>query len=326
MARLAGSPVPAPTTLRSTAGSMALKPGPSRVLWTSTTLTSAPMATLSRVCAATGAARARAAARTAMIWTSMSCLLSGMIGSREDSEPPRGNLDLDGAGLGGSRAVYQQDGIAQPHIVTIMRAQEEPLLEKAFEDRDDSEVGQGIEGEIGRAHDHEHGPAERSGVGQCLIAHPHHASFREGLEPVRHPEEIRGEGARGLEIDLLGRALLHDRARIHQDHAVGDGERLLLIVSDIDHGGADAALKPADLDAKPLADLGVQIGERLVEQQHARLHDERASEGHALLLAAREGRGLPPRNPGSVADLHEVEGGYDLGQDVGPWEALAPET
>src|SRR5712691_10559331 len=214
MARLAGSPVPVPTTLRSTAGSMALKPGPSRVLWTSTTLTSAAMATLRRVCAATGAARARAAA-TAMIWTSMSGLLSGMIGSREDSEPPRGNLDLDGAGLGGSRAVHQHDGIAHPHIVTIVRAQEEALLEKALESGDREEVGHGIEGEIGRAHDHEHGPAERPRIRQRLIAHPHHASFREGLEPVRHPEEIRGEGARRLEIDLLGRALLHARARIH---------------------------------------------------------------------------------------------------------------
>src|SRR5712691_3032908 len=326
MARLAGSPVPVPTTLRSTAGSMALKPGPRRVLWTSTTLTSAAMATLSRVCAATGAARARAAARTAMIWTSMSCLLSGMIGSREDSEPPRGNLDLDGAGLGGSRAVHQQYGIAHPHVVSIVGAQEETLLEKALEDRDGSEVGQGVEGEIGRAHDHEHGPAERPRIRQRLIAHPHHASFREGLEPVRHPEEIRGKGARGLEIDLLGRALLHDRARIHQDHAVGDGEGLLLIVSDIDHGGADAALKSADLDAKPLADLGVQIGERLVEQQHARLHHEGAGQGHALLLAAREGRGLPPRYSCGVADLHEVKGGHDPESDLGRREALAPET
>src|SRR6266849_2983442 len=144
MARLAGSPVPVPTTLRSTAGSMALKPGPSRVLWTSTTLTSAAMATLSRVCAATGAARARAAAATAMILTSMGGLLSGMIGSREDSEPPRGNLDLDRAGLGGNRAVHQHDGIAHPHIVTIVRAQEKTLLEKALESGDREEVGHGI--------------------------------------------------------------------------------------------------------------------------------------------------------------------------------------
>jgi hypothetical protein len=32
----------------------------------------------------------------------------------------------------------------------------------------------------------------------------------------------------------------------------------------------------------------VEVGERLVEQQHARLDDERAGERHALLLAARQ--------------------------------------
>src|SRR6266487_1584056 len=142
MARLAGSPVPVPTTLRSTAGSMALKPGPSRVLWTSTTLTSAPMATLSRVCAA---------ARTTMILTSMGWLLSGMFGTREDSQPAGGNLDLDGTGLRGRRAVDQQDRIAYPHVVAIVRPQEEALLEDALESGGGPVLGHGVKREIGRA-------------------------------------------------------------------------------------------------------------------------------------------------------------------------------
>src|SRR5260370_16826310 len=121
MARLAGARGPVPTTLRSTGGSRALKPGPSKVLWTSPTLTSAPMATLSRVCAAAGAARARAAARTATILTSMGGLLSGMFGTREDSQPAGGDLDLDGSGLRGRRAVDQHDPIPHPHVVSILR-------------------------------------------------------------------------------------------------------------------------------------------------------------------------------------------------------------
>src|SRR5713101_4642386 len=122
MARLAGSPVPVPTTLRS-----------------------APMAMLSRVCVAAGAARARAAARTDTILTSMGWLLSGMIGTREDSQPASGNLDLDGAGLRGRRAVDQQDRIAHPHVVAIVRAQEETLLEDALEGGDGPMLGHGIE-------------------------------------------------------------------------------------------------------------------------------------------------------------------------------------
>src|SRR5882672_1488591 len=327
MARLAGSPVPVPTTLMATAGSMALKPGPSKVLWTSTTLTSAPMATLSRVCAAAGAARARAAARTAMIRTSMGWLLSEMIGTREDSQPAGGNLDLDGAGLRGRRAVDQQDRVAHPHVVAIVRAQEEALLEDALEGGHGAELGHdGIEREIGRARDHEHGPRERPGIREDLITHAQAPGLGHGVEPVGHAEEIRGEGARRLEIDLLRGALLHHLARVHQDHAVGDGERLLLIVRDVDHGGTDPALEPANLHAQPLADLGVEIGERLVEEQHARLDDEGTRESHALLLTARELGGLPLRDSRGVADLHEIEGGHGLPQDVGPREALASET
>src|SRR5688572_24370974 len=64
MARLAGSPVPVPTTFRSTSGAWALNPGPSSVLCTSTTFTSAPIATLSRVAADAGSARTSRRARS----------------------------------------------------------------------------------------------------------------------------------------------------------------------------------------------------------------------------------------------------------------------
>src|SRR5260370_41680609 len=196
MARLAGARGPVPTTLRSTGGSRALKPGPSKVLWTSPTLTSAPMATLGRVCAAAGEARARAAARTAAILTSMGGLLSGMFGTREGSQPAGGNLDLDGAGLRGRRAVDQQDRIAHPHVVAIVRAQEETLLEDALEGGDGPVLGPGIEREIGRARDHEHGPRERPGIHQDLIPHAQAPGLGHGVEPVGHADEIRGDGAR----------------------------------------------------------------------------------------------------------------------------------
>ena len=47
------------------------------------------------------------------------------------------------------------------------------------------------------------------------------------------------------------------------------------------------ALDLAQLDLHLLAQLGVEIGERLVEQQDARLDDQRAGQRDALLLAAR---------------------------------------
>ena len=44
----------------------------------------------------------------------------------------------------------------------------------------------------------------------------------------------------------------------------------------------------ADEDAHLVAQLGVEIGQRLVEKQDLRLDDQRAGERHALLLAAGE--------------------------------------
>ena len=53
-----------------------------------------------------------------------------------------------------------------------------------------------------------------------------------------------------------------------------------------------AALQPADLAAHLATQLRVQVRERLVHQAHRRLGDDRAAQGHALLLAAGKLRGL----------------------------------
>ena len=45
-------------------------------------------------------------------------------------------------------------------------------------------------------------------------------------------------------------------------------------------------MQPAHLEAHFLAQIGVEIGQGLVEQQRLGLHDQRARQGHALLLAA----------------------------------------
>ena len=48
------------------------------------------------------------------------------------------------------------------------------------------------------------------------------------------------------------------------------------------------ALQALQLDLHLVAKLRVEVGERFVEQQHPWLRRERASDGDALLLAARE--------------------------------------
>ena len=70
---------------------------------------------------------------------------------------------------------------------------------------------------------------------------------------------------------------------------------------DVDERGADVAVDLRELDLQPLAQLQVERAERLVEQQHRRPVDERARDGDALLLAARELAGQP------VAELLEPD-------------------
>ena len=57
---------------------------------------------------------------------------------------------------------------------------------------------------------------------------------------------------------------------------------------DEDRGEAEPPLQPADLELHGLAQLAVERAERLVEQQQARIEDDRAGERDPLLLAARE--------------------------------------
>jgi hypothetical protein len=59
-------------------------------------------------------------------------------------------------------------------------------------------------------------------------------------------------------------------------------------VGDVDRRGAETLVQPRDFDAHVIAQFGVQIGERLVEQEHRRAFDHCAGDGDALLLAARK--------------------------------------
>ncbi len=62
----------------------------------------------------------------------------------------------------------------------------------------------------------------------------------------------------------------------------------MLVVGNQDRRRARLLQDLAHLEREPLAQVHVQVGERLVQQQQARLRRERARQRDALLLAARE--------------------------------------
>jgi hypothetical protein len=81
---------------------------------------------------------------------------------------------------------------------------------------------------------------------------------------------------------------LFDPALVHHDDQVGRRHRFHMVMRDIDGGEFVPRMQPPDLAAHLVAEIGVEVRQRLVEQQRGRLHDKRARECHALLLTAGE--------------------------------------
>ena len=128
------------------------------------------------------------------------------------------------------------------------------------------------------------GPDAESAPG--AFARPHRLQRHE--VHGRRADEARGEGARRPRIELGGRARLLDPPRAQQDHVVGHAHRLDLIVRHVDDRHVEAPLQRADLGAHLLAQLRVEVGERLVHQADRVLGDDGARERDALALPAGE--------------------------------------
>ena len=125
-------------------------------------------------------------------------------------------------------------------------------------------------------------------------------------EEVDLADEVRDEFAAGMVVDGFRRAHLRDDAFVHDDDVVGNCHRLRLVVCDVDGGDAQRLLDAADFRAHGDAQLGVEVGERLVKEQHARLHDHRAGERDALLLAAGELVGHALLHAGQLDEIEDA--------------------
>ena len=91
-----------------------------------------------------------------------------------------------------------------------------------------------------------------------------------------------------LVVEFERRADLLDDAVMHHDDLVGHGHGLDLVVRDVDGGGLEPLVQLLDLGAHRDAQLGVEVRERLVEQEHLRIAHDGAAHRDALALAAGE--------------------------------------
>jgi len=128
------------------------------------------------------------------------------------------------------------------------------------------------------------------------------------------PDEPGDEHRSGTFVDV-GRCsdLLHP-ACVHHGHAIGHGEGLLLVVGDVNEADVDFALDALQLELHHLAQLQVERAKRLVQQERRWFVHQRTGQGHPLLLATGELRGLAL---GELAEAHHLDNGVDLLADLG---------
>ena len=100
--------------------------------------------------------------------------------------------------------------------------------------------------------------------------------------------------------------MLDDRTVAHHREPVRDGERLLLVVGDQQRGRAGVAEDPPQVGREPDAELGIEGGERLVEQQQPRLGRQRAGQRDSLALSAGEGARHPVAVPAQADQVEQA--------------------
>ena len=107
----------------------------------------------------------------------------------------------------------------------------------------------------------------------------------------------------GWSYSSCGRADLLEQALAHDRDAAAHRHRLDLVVGDVDGRRLEALVEPGELGAGLDAQLGVEVRERLVHEEHGRLADDRPAERDALALAARQFLRLAVEVPADVEDV-----------------------
>ena len=123
---------------------------------------------------------------------------------------------------------------------------------------------------------------------------------------LRRADEARHEQVGRVVEHFLRRADLLDEAVLHDDDAVAQGHGLGLVMGDIDKRGVDALPQLDDLGPHLIAELGVQIGQRLIHQEHGGVTDDGTADGHTLALAAGQSLGLTVQILGDVQNLRRL--------------------
>ena len=128
-------------------------------------------------------------------------------------------------------------------------------------------------------------------------------------------DEVHGRRADEAGHEEVGRVLVERVRLVHllhhavveDGHAMPHRHGLHLVVRDVDRRDAQARLQVGQLRPGLHAQLGVEVGERLIHEEDLGVPHDGTAHGHALALAARELLGLAVQVVDQVQDARRLE-------------------
>src|SRR6266536_2316390 len=228
------------------------------------------------------------------------CVTARGAASSEDGAGVGRDVHLHVLTVNGTRALHRQRERPGVELVLVVVAEERHRMDARVEGVAAVEHGRRRRLDEQRLRPHRHGQP-RVGIGRLLDVHPElltgavelqrePARFPAGdgaADQVHLPYELRDEAVGRPPVDLLRRSELLHLPVAHHEHPVAHRERFVLVVRDEDRRQPERPLQLLHPRAGALTQLGVQIGERLVEEQDRGRVDERARERDPLLLPTR---------------------------------------
>src|SRR5262252_3606492 len=129
----------------------------------------------------------------------------------------------------------------------------------------------------------------------------------------RRADELRHEYVARVLVDHHRGIDLQQATVTHHRSAIAHAQGLDLVMGDVHGGRPGLVQQPLQLRTHLQAEQGVQVAERLVHQDHRRLHHQRPRHGHALALPAAQ---LGREAVQEARDLHQLRGAADPPLDV----------
>ena len=115
-----------------------------------------------------------------------------------------------------------------------------------------------------------------------------HSILYFAAEQIGVADELRGIGGCRPVVNLPGRRDLFQFSHAQQRDAVGHDHGFFLVMSNEHEGDSDFALQRFQFHLHLAAEVGVERGERLVQQQQPGTVHQGAGQGDALLLSAAD--------------------------------------